>query len=176
MNWEMFGAISEAVGGLAVIVSILYLARQVKEGRLLAFAESQRAIMSASAALWAPFNHSPISTVDVRNGLNRYEELDPDSQARFTHLIWPLVNHAEMVHMMHEKGLMDGPSYERWMAGIVGVITTDGGAQWWERMRSMIGPEFVAALEHMRDTSGQIYKVTDTWHFYNSDSLDSQIR
>jgi len=175
MNWEMFGAISEAVGGLAVIVSILYLARQVKEGRLLALAESQRAIMSAASAMWAHFNNSPRATVDFRNGLNRYEELDPDSQARFTQLMFPIINHVEMVHMMHEKGLMDSPTSERWMAAIVGVINTDGGAQWWERMRPMINSNFVAAIEHMRDTSERTYKITDIWHFYNSDSLDSQI-
>mgnify|MGYP003381125184 CR=1 FL=1 len=40
----------------------------------------------------------------------------------------------------------------------------------------MISPEFVAAIEHMRDTSVQTYKLTDNWHFYNSDCLDSRIR
>lgn len=101
MNWEMFGAISEDAGGLAVIISILYLARQMKQSRLLAFAESQRAVMSASSGLWA----------------------------QFTHLIFPPIHHVEMDHMMHEKGLMDSPTSERSMSGIVGVITTDGGAQ-----------------------------------------------
>ena len=142
---------------------------------MLAYAQSQRDIMGAATALWSPFNTVPTATTDFRNGLNRYEDLDPDSQARFTHLLWPIINHCESVHMMHGKGLMDKPSYERWMAGIVGVITTAGGAAWWKRMRVMIGPEFVTAIEHMRDTSELTYKITDTWHFYNSDSLDSQL-
>jgi hypothetical protein len=175
MNWEAAGAIAEIVGGLAVIISILYLAMQVKESRMLALAQSQREIMSAAPALWSPFSTVPTATTDFRNGLNRYEDLDPDSQARFTHLLWPIMHHVELLHMMHGKGLMDEPSYERWMAGLVGITNTEGGAAWWKRIRVMVGPEFVAALDHMRDTSELPYTITDTWHFYNSDSLDSQI-
>ena len=172
MNWEIFGVIVEAIGGLAVIISLLYLAKQVRESRSLAIAESQRAVMNASSEIWATFNNSPSSIADFRNGLNRYETLDPDSQARFTHLMWPLINHGEMVYEMHKTGLMGSISSERFMAGLVGMITTEGGAKWWEIMRVMIGPEYVAALEHMRDTSELTYKLTDMWNFYNSDSLD----
>ena len=172
MNWEIFGVIVEAIGGLAVIISLLYLAKQVRESRSLAIAESQRAVMNASSEIWQTFNNSPNSIADFRNGLNRYETLDPDSQARFTLLMWPLINHGEMVYEMHKTGLMGSISSERIMAGMVSTITTEGGAKWWEIMRVMIGPEYVAALEHMRDTSELTYKLTDTWNFYNSDSLD----
>jgi hypothetical protein len=175
MSWEAAGAIAEILGGLAVIISILYLAKQVKESRLLAFGQSQREIMAASPALWSPFNTVPTAITDFRNGLNRYEDLDPDSQARFNHLVLPIINHVESVHMMHGKGLYDDPSYERWMAAAIGIITTEGGAPWWGLMRIGIGPKFVADLEHMRDTSDQTYKMTDLWPFYNSDSIDSQI-
>ena len=172
MNWEIFGVIVEAVGGLAVIISLLYLAKQMRENRLLAIAESQRAVMSTYIEIQASFKNTPSSIADFRNGLNRYETLDPDSQARFTHLMWPFINHGEMVYEMHKTGLMGSMSCERFMAGLVGLITTEGGAKWWEIMRVMIGPEYVAALEHMRDTSELTYKITDLWHFYNSDSLD----
>jgi hypothetical protein len=69
MNWEIFGVIVEAVGGLAVIISLLYLAKQVRESRSLAIAESHRAVMSASTEIWAPFNNSPSLISDFRNGL-----------------------------------------------------------------------------------------------------------
>ena len=165
MNLEALGNVGEFIGALAVILSILYLARQVKQSSLLARAESQRALLN-SAHLWHPFATTPGLTHDFREGLNRYSELDPDTQARFNHLIWPFINHVEAVFRMYRQGLMEYDSYERYMVGVIGIINTPGGGEWWEHVGGMFGPEFVEALEVMRENSETTYTITEPWHFY----------
>jgi hypothetical protein len=170
MNWQIVSALGELFGGLAVVLSLLYLAHQVRESRMQATAEGQRDVLN-TAHLHIPVATTPGATSDWRKGLNHYESLDPDTQARFHHLIHPHINHVEAVFHMYNQGLMDEDTYERWMAGIIGIITTEGGKSWWKHVRSTFGPKYVAELEKKRDSSDKVYKLTEHWHFYNEDSL-----
>jgi len=165
MDLEALGNIGEILGAVAVIFSILYLARQISQSTALARAENQRELLN-TAHLWHPLATIPGLTADLRAGLNRYSELDPDVQARFHHFMHPLVNHIEAVFRMHRQGLIEEDSCERWMAGLVGIIRTPGGSNWWERVKEMFGPEFVQEIERIGGQSDQLYTTTDLWHFY----------
>ena len=174
MNWEIVGALGELFGGLAVVFSVLYLAYQVRESRLQALAEGQRALLTTTH-LYTHLATTPGATKDWRDGLNRYADLDPDTQARFHHLMHPHINHVEAVFRMHENGLIDEESYERWMAGIVGVITSKGGRDWWSQVRGLFGPSYVAALEQMRDDPERdTPPLTEFWPFYADRSEESE--
>jgi hypothetical protein len=69
--------------------------------------------------------------------------------------------------------LVDEETYERWMAGIVSIMNTDGGKVWWATVRVVFGAGYVAALEDMRENSGEMYKLTDAMPFYNRQSLEA---
>ena len=165
MDLEALGNAGELISAIAVIFSILYLARQINQSTLLAKAENQRELLN-TAHLWHPLATTPGLTADFRNGVNHYTDMDPDAQARFHHIMHPLLNHVEAVFRMHRQGLLEDDSYERWMAGIVAIITTPGGAAWWQHIKGMLGREFVASLEQMRDNSDETYDFSSVWHFY----------
>ena len=52
MNWEITGAISELIGAIAVVVSLLYLAKQIKQNTASTEATGFQAWQSDSAAHW----------------------------------------------------------------------------------------------------------------------------
>ena len=172
MDWGAIGAVGEVIGGLAVILSILYLAYQIRETRVQAVAESQRELLDTSK-FYIPVGTVPGATQDLRQGFNNYGSLDPDTQARFHYLNHPLLNHVESVYHMKTQGLVDENTYERWMAGIVSIISSDGGKVWWAQVRGMFGPGYVAALEQMRDNAGGMYNLTDALPFFNKQSLEA---
>ena len=94
MDLEALGNLGEIIGAVAVIFSILYLARQISQSTALARAENQRELLN-TAHIWHPLATTPGLTADLRGGINRYSELDPDAQARFHHFMHPLLNHVE---------------------------------------------------------------------------------
>lgn len=165
MNLEALGNAGEIIGAVAVIFSILYLARQINQNTALARAESQRELLN-TAHLWHPLATTPGLTVDFRNALNRYPELDPDAQARFHHFMQPLLNHVEAIFRMHRQGLFEDDAYERWMAGLIAIINAPGASVWWDQVKGMMGSDFVEGLEHMREHSDEMYLMTDLWQFY----------
>ena len=42
MNWEAIGAIGQIVGALAVVISLIYLAREIESAEMLAQSDSQK--------------------------------------------------------------------------------------------------------------------------------------
>lgn len=166
MNLEALGNAGEIVGAVAVILSILYLARQISQSTAIARAENQRELLN-TAHIWHPLVTTPGLTADFRDALNRYPDIDPDAQARFHHFMHPLLNHVEAVFRMHRQGLLEDDSYERWMAGLIAILNTPGASVWWEHIKGMLGREFVEDLERMREHSDVMYLMTDLWHFYH---------
>jgi len=55
MNWEMLGAVADTAGAIAVVVSLVYLSRQVADTNRLARAEASRAPNSDLNMLNASF-------------------------------------------------------------------------------------------------------------------------
>ena len=170
MNIDALGNVGELVRAGAVVLSLLYLARQVRHNANIAKAESQRALLSTSF-FFQPMATDPDLAEIFRGGLNRYESLDSGAQARFNCLMHPFVNHIESAYQMHEWGLLDFEAYERWMAGLAAVTNMPGCAQWWGRVKVMFLPAFVDAIEKKRDEIGGAYRLIDAWHFYEEAAL-----
>ncbi len=172
MNLDAIGNLGELVRAGAVVLSLLYLARQVQHNSSIAKAESQRALLNTSF-FFGPMAENPDLAEIFRLGLNHYESLDRDSQARFNSLMHPFVNHIESAYQMHEWGLLDFDAYERWMVGLAAVTNAPGSAIWWARVNTMFLPAFVAAIESKRKEIGTTYRLTDVWHFYEEAPLQA---
>lgn len=59
MNWDMIGAVGEIVGAAAVVVSLVYLAQQVRVSNRLARAEAWRAIATSANTLNGSWGRDP---------------------------------------------------------------------------------------------------------------------
>lgn len=60
MNWEIAGVIAEITGAVAVFVSLIYLARQIRVSNRLARAEAYRSTNNAQNSLNATFAGDPV--------------------------------------------------------------------------------------------------------------------
>jgi hypothetical protein len=83
MNWEPVTAISEIVGAIAVIVTLVYLARQIAMSNRFAEAEAWRSRFSEFTSLNAAYGVNPIfyhAMSKVHTG-GLQSDLDHDEQA-----------------------------------------------------------------------------------------------
>ena len=90
MNWDAIGAVSEIVGAFAVVVSLLYLAVQVKQGAALSKADSfERACESWNTAMEPLLD--PMNAELFHRGTQTYFELDEIERSRFGILLGRLI-------------------------------------------------------------------------------------
>ena len=83
MNWEMINAVGQMLGAIGVIISIVYLAAQIRNQNK----ESQRAAMNVLTTHWSDLNRTLIENPEMAalwlRALQSFEELDGTSKLRF---------------------------------------------------------------------------------------------
>ncbi|HEY3660195.1 MAG TPA: hypothetical protein VGK91_03090 [Candidatus Udaeobacter sp.] len=61
MNWEMISAIGQMLGAIGVIISIIYLAAQIRNQNK----ESQRAAMNIFTTHWSDVNRTLVGNAEM---------------------------------------------------------------------------------------------------------------
>ena len=84
MNWEAIGAVAEAAGALGVLVSIVYLALQVKQNTEESRIARAQSLNTANADANALVANNPELSVIVRSGMIDFEALSKSDKFRFS--------------------------------------------------------------------------------------------
>ena len=131
MNLESLGNLGEFIGGLAVIVTLTYLAFQVRQGtktlRANSVHELTENILRASATLLEPEN----AEVFLR-GARSYSSLTPEEKLRFGIILGLFIGRFDTVLEYRERSMVDD-AYVEWQADTVRLIFSNPGVrEWWK--------------------------------------------
>ena len=131
---ETLANIGEILGGLGVLISLIFLAIQIRSGNELARADSQR---QARHAWQENLFYMSDNSRDVRQFLHDYEEMEPDGQMKGAHALIGMGNHLDLLLKLEKRGL-ETPDNVRFMTdAFVGLVSTKGGNKFWRDMVSI---------------------------------------
>jgi len=157
LNWQAIGAIGEILGALGVLVSLLYLALQIRSSR-----RSDQIIAAADAGSavdqWIGQIVRDESLYGLyRRGLIDYESLSREEKGRFSMLILQFLRRLEAVWHHRQLGTIDTDYWLSLEAVIRKVIGTVGGRRGFLKHADTLTPEFVALVAKIlerRDSPG----------------------
>lgn len=135
MNWDAVGALAEALGAIAVIVSLIYVAMQVRQGtqqsRMNAQSELVRELGNISQAVAADSDLADI----VFEGSESPESLSPVEQMRFRSFLNHLFTLFEQQFLFRREGAVND---ETWVPvdTMVSDFLAEPGVRWWWSGRS----------------------------------------
>ena len=137
MNWEAIGAISEIIGAVAVVISLIYVATQIRQNTELARTEYH----TNSVTTIARFQDWKAANVDnariFRVGMLDFRALSLDERIVLDGLLLDLVLVFKDVQEAYERGFMDPDTYKAWI-GFVGTnIGMPGAQMWWKQGRAI---------------------------------------
>ena len=151
MNWDAIGAIGEIVGAAAVVVSLIYLARQVALSNRLAQAEAWRTPISDLNSLNASFGMDPQFREAIYRVMDGAEpqDLSPE-EARIIDLY--LISGCNIYEQLFRE-VSDGVLDERALSEFAGgrMFQSPFVRANWGSMRTRLGPSFVAYVEERFD-------------------------
>ena len=167
MNWDAVAAIGEAVGGIAVIASLIYLAVQIRQSRELERAASIREMFEKGSGMIGYPGLHPGSTDVIRRGVADFGQLSVDEVETFTAWGWHCLVVVEQAMYMHRDGLLPDASWRAFENFGLAVIRSPGGSEWWSQYSGTLGQEFVEALDETARQAGEdrpsIYDVYPHW-------------
>ena len=175
MNWEAIGAAGELIGATAVVITLLYLVKQVKQNT-----ESTRAVglqtwQSDSTAHWLSLATNPdLSRVGAR-ALVDSRNLTEDSWLMIG--CWFLNNFRQYqtTFFMHERGVIDDELFAVEMRMAARNLLIPGVRQWWEAGgRNQMSPRFTEVLEEFDPGTDANWVWTRETGFVSRDEIDEQ--
>jgi hypothetical protein len=132
MNWEAIGAVGEIVGALAVVVTLAYLAIQIRQTNRIARAESYGKIIDAHVGHHRALYSRPEMIGIWRRGLSNYRELNQDEQGLFHTFIGPIVLEFQKYLYLYRQGLIPEGTFQMFENDTVASLLSPGGRQWWD--------------------------------------------
>lgn len=154
MNWEAINAVSQLVSSIAVVLSVLYLAIQLRSSTRVARVAAQDAAASALRDVTKPFMENAELGRLWRIGLEDFQSLSADDQARFFHAAHQFLKALETIHFHYVYGLLDAQLWQGWRELLRHYVATPGlayylnlrGAVFSERFRT-----FLSELEPVQE-------------------------
>lgn len=107
MNWDAVGALGEIFGGLAVLITLIYLAAQVRHSNSLATFNGSRELMNQFNTL----NHLVTTDSELRQTLMKTGDLSADEQERVYNFAMMFCNVWYSIQSAYDNGQIDRAFY-----------------------------------------------------------------
>ncbi len=148
MNWEAIGAIGELSGAAAVVVTLLYLVKQIKQNTESTEAVGFQTWQSDSAAHWLATASNRELGRDVAACLDDSKNLSEDSWISVGSWLLNNIRQYQTTFILHEKGMIDDDLFGVEMRMAARNLQIPGIRQWWDAGgKNQMLPRFSQALE-----------------------------
>src|SRR5436309_14765136 len=155
INWDAISAISQLVGSLAVVLSVLYLAVQVHQSTRVARLATQDAAATALRDVTKPLMENAELERIWRVGLEDLSALSVEERARFFHALYQFLKAFETIHFHYVYGLMDNQLFEGWHGLLRHYIVAPGVAQYWKLRPGVFSVRFRILVMSFEPTARQ---------------------
>ena len=149
MNWEAIGTVAEIVGALAVIVTLAYLAVQIRDG---ARASRSTAVTDATTAMQAWYQElgsNPQAATLFLDGMADPDSLSKHDQFQFVMLVHAAFLGFQRSYFLSQTGTLDVGLRDSIGTAVRAVNHLPGIKFYWRMRRAFFQPEFIDWIEEL---------------------------
>ena len=156
MNWDAINAVSQLVSSIAVVISVLYLAFQLRSSTRVARVAAMDAAAAALRDVTKPFMENAELARIWRTGLENLQTLGAEDQARFFHAAHQFLKALETIHYHYVYGLLDAQLWEGWRELLQHYINTPGIAFYLGRRSAVFSERFRKFISELEPVSERL--------------------
>jgi hypothetical protein len=151
MDWNAIVGIAEVVGTGAVVVSLFYVAVQIKQNTgAMRTASAQNLItVSTNAHLLIASDNGLAQIIQI--GINNPESLKDYEQLKFNSSFLALYVQYDFAYRQFLRGELEPATWTRMEFEILVFLRMPGGAAWWKQDKARMSPEFVKFIDDHLD-------------------------
>ncbi len=147
MNWTAIGAVGEILGALAVLITLIYLALQIRQNTH----EIRAGRVESTLRDQSTYNKFLASDPDLTRiywtAVENVDDLTEEEKRRWLHLCSVMLRNSEIAYYHYRQGYLPDSiheSRERWIKMFMG---TSGFRWWWDQYSAVLDPSFVEYVE-----------------------------
>ena len=150
MTIQDWGAIGEVLGAIGVIVTLLYLAAQIKQNSSLLRSSGYQAAAQSGNQFLDTLASDPNNRRVFHIAQENYDELEGEDQLLARVLFQELIVHYEALYYQFEDGVVDPDLWDGRKRMLLNFLQMPGFASWWQTWGSMFGTKFREYIEQER--------------------------
>ena len=151
MNWSAISSVAEIVGAIAVVVSIIYLARQVKQSNKTTEAATTLEVSRLIAEWHGRLNQTPELAHILIRGTKDDSDFSEQDRARFLATIAELFLLFEAMHQQYKLGFLTDDAWTPLERGLARMVSSAPIQVWWDSEIAFNSGSFRAYVEEVRE-------------------------
>ena len=149
MDLDKIANIGEIVGAITVVVSLVYLAVQIRQGTEAQRTENySRALDRISAMQSAIGRDSELATM-LSKGVTDISLLSPQERMQFTWAFYEVFGAFEFMFYASRSDSIPGEVWQRWSAAIAWWLTFPGVRDWWHAKPTPFTASFTSFVDSL---------------------------
>lgn len=147
MNWDAIGALANLIGAAAVVVSVLYLGRQIRTGTR----ELRSSTRDSSFHSLMEWNYYVMSDPELgwifQSGCRDFGSLPEKERARLVHVMYSFFKMFENIYLHHLDGTIEDSVWTHNQPMLLAYAQLPGARYYLAHRRKIFDPRFWQFLE-----------------------------
>lgn len=136
---------------MAVIVTLIYLAAQIRQNTRALKTSSRQEIVAG----FRDFNRlffQPGASDTMNQGMRHYPNIEPTQKNLFGSMMNDLALFVQGAFALQEAGTLEDETYQTYLTLFAAWVDTPGGAAWWTDISPLYTPRMVEAIKKQGET------------------------
>jgi hypothetical protein len=135
------------VGGIGVVVTLAYLAFQIRQNTRVIRTSNFQSVIDASSHFTSAIACNAEVADIYRRGLESYTQLSAIDQIRFHALVSELFTAAQVTYQLNARRLIDEKLYQSHQEATTLFLRASGIQEWWRANQAWYHEDFRSVLE-----------------------------
>lgn len=147
MNWEMLSAIGQVVAAIGVIISLIYLAVQIREQNK----ERRRTGINILTVQWSDLVKTGQESREFAalflHGMRSFQDLDAPDKLSFSAFFTRYTRNCEGMFIYYRDGALEKALWDEVERTMTDYFAYPGVREWWATRKHWLTDEFRAVVE-----------------------------
>ena len=172
MNWDAIGALGEVLGALVVVITLGYLAVQIRQNTAQQKREETVSIQRGQNEVVSQLR-DPMMVRSYAITAEKGRAANPEDRSRA--IIWVIqyLSHFQIVYDLYHIGSLDEERYKLWEGFAISMVASKGLREWWDEEQGKSGfmPEIRALFDQkLNDVTNPPTPFNQLWSIFNAES------
>jgi hypothetical protein len=149
MNLQSLANIGEIIGAIVVILSLVYVAIQVRQNTEAQRTENYARALERVAAIQSTLSQDSEISLIFSKGVVDTSKLTPQEKVRFTWSLYETFGAFEFMFLASKTGSIVEEVWSRWSAAIAWWLTFPGVQAWWKARPLPFTDSFTSFVESL---------------------------
>jgi hypothetical protein len=156
---DAIGNIGDFLGGLGVVVTLIYLAIQVRQNTKSTKTQSYQAAVSAASDWSRQVGIDSESCKIILAGSIDQGALSDIERVQYNLIMVSVLRNCENIHYQYINGAIDESTWIGWANRTHSFLAPEGAQAWWQNQESAFSPEFRLFANERHGTDGLPYSI-----------------